>query len=141
MCTQLNYGINNSERRSLNPLNSTLLALLCTFWLNTALVRTRLSGNLFIYRRGLDFFTMSTESTNSWYFGVNILPKAWYIYNVTQFYVWNDSESEYNYDKIINQKKIVVRKFHHVKIISIIPVFLWSSLTFCLFLLSSNSNN
>ena len=37
------------------------------------------------------------------------------------------------------EKKVVTRTIHHIKTIKIIPFFLWSPLTFCLFVLYSIS--
>ena len=46
----------------------------------------------------LDYHYEVGLTTNYWSFGDHILPKSWYVYNVTQLYVWNDSESEDKYD-------------------------------------------
>ena len=62
--------------------------------LDTALVWTKLSENWLICRSDLAYFTMVTKSTNACYFGAHLLPKAWYVCDVTQLYVWNYFEYE-----------------------------------------------
>ena len=87
LCPWLIGLISNSDNRILNPLNATCLDLFRTGSLYTVLLRTRWLENRSISYSSLAYFTMATESTNTWSFGAYFLPKTWYVYNVTQFYV------------------------------------------------------
>ena len=81
-CTQNNDSITNCEIRILNPLISMILGLLHTYWLDTVLVQTKRLGNWLIYGSVSSSFTMTTELTNAWSFGVHLLTKEWCVYNV-----------------------------------------------------------
>ena len=97
--TQFNASITNSEIRILNPFISMIMGLLHTYWLDTVMLQTRWLENWLIYGSVSSSFTMATESTNAWFCGVHLWTKEWWVYNLIQLYVVNDSDCEDKYDK------------------------------------------